>query len=194
MKPVPSQHVTELLIEWTNVNPEALDKLMPVVYGELRRLARRYMRRERADHTLQPTALVNEVYLKLVNQRDVTWQNRAHFFGVTAQLMRRILVDHARKHANKKRGGEFRKESLDETALFMDERAGELLALDDALRRLSAIDPRKGRIVELRYFGGLNIDETAELMKVSGPTVQREWKMAKAWLHREISGGYSSGA
>ena len=189
IKPAPLPQVTELLIEWSNGNKEALDQLIPLVYEELRRLARHYMRRERADHSLQTSALVNEAYIKLVAQRNVTWQNRAHFFAIAAQLMRRILIDHARRHTNRKRGGEFPKETLDETALLVGERASDLLALDDALKRLSAMDPRKAQVVELRYFGGLNIQETAEVIKVSAPTVQREWKMAKAWLHREIKGG-----
>lgn len=189
IKVAASPQVTELLIEWSNGNKEALDKLIPLVYQELRRLARHYMRRERAGHSLQTSALVNEAYIRLVAQRKVTWQNRAHFFAVAAQLMRRILVDHARKYTNKKRGGEFRRETLDEAAVLIDERAGDLLALDEALQRLAAMDPRKGQVVELRYFGGLNIEETAEVMKLSAPTVQREWRMAKAWLYREISGG-----
>ena len=167
IKPAPLPQVTDLLIEWSNGNKEALDKLIPLVYEELRRLARHYMRRERAGHSLQTSALVNEAYIKLVAQRNVTWQNRAHFFAIAAQLMRRILIDHARMHTNRKRGGEFPKETLDETALLVGERASDLLALDDALKRLSAMDPRKAQVVELRYFGGLNIQETAEVIKVS---------------------------
>jgi len=162
---------------------------MPVVYGELRRLAQHYLRRERPDHTLQATALVHEAYLRLVDQRAVTWQNRAHFFGVAAQLMRRILVDHARRHHAAKRGGTALKVSLNDVVLAAEERAEDLVALDDALNRLAAMDPRQGRVVELRLFGGLTVEETAEVLRISPATLKREWTTAKAWLSREIRQG-----
>ena len=162
---------------------------MPVVYGELRRLAQHYLRRERPDHTLQATALVHEAYQRLVDQRAVTWQNRAHFFGVAAQLMRRILVDHARRHHAAKRGGTALKVSLNDVVLAAEERAEDLVALDDALNRLAAMDPRQGRVVELRLFGGLTVEETAEVLRISPATVKREWTTAKAWLSREIRQG-----
>jgi len=162
---------------------------MPVVYGELRRLAQHYLRRERPDHTLRATALVHEAYLRLVDQRAVTWQNRAHFFGVAAQLMRRILVDHARRHHAAKRGGTALKVSLNDVVLAAEERAEDLVALDDALNRLAAMDPRQGRVVELRLFGGLTVEETAEVLRISPATVKREWTTAKAWLSREIRQG-----
>lgn len=186
--PSPSPpEVTQLLINWSNGDQKALEKLMPLVYAELRRLARRYMRREHAGHTLQTTALVNEAYLRLIEQQSVRWQNRAHFFGIAAQLMRRILVDHARRYHCAKRGGGALQVSLDEAAVVSDERGAELLALDDALKSLEAIDARKGRVVELRFFGGLSIEETAGVLGVTPMTVVRDWKMAKAWLRREIS-------
>lgn len=181
------QEVTALLVDWSKGDQAALDKLTPFVYEELHRLAHHYMSLERAGHTLQTTALINEAYLRLIDQQNVRWQNRAHFFGIAAQLMRRILVDHARNHARAKRGGDARKVSLDEAALVSEGRAAELVALDDALKSLAAIDPRKNQLVELRFFGGLSIEETAEVMKVSPRTVEREWNMAKAWLRREIS-------
>ena len=188
-----SEQVTQLLVDWGNGDKAALDKLIPLVYDELRRLARYYMRRERAGHTLQTTALVNEAYMRLVDQRAVRWQNRAHFFAIAAQFMRRILVDRARKRHNSKRGGDVRKVSLDQAAVVSQERAADLIALDDALTNLEAIDQRKSKVVELRFFGGLNIEETAEVMAISPATVQREWSMAKAWLYREISGEHHSG-
>ena len=181
--------VTRLLIDWGNGDKGALERLTPLVYDELRALARRYMRRERAGHTLQTTALVNEAYLRLVQQKDVHWQNRAHFFGIAAQLMRRILIDHARSHHRARRGGGAFKLPLDEAALVSGERAAELIALDDALRDLEAVDPRKGRIIELRFFGGLSLEETAQALGVSSMTVLRDWRMTKAWLRREISHG-----
>ena len=181
------QEVTQLLVDWSNGNKAALDQLMPLVYQELRRLASSYLRKERRDHTLQSIALVNEAYLRLVDYSNLRWQDRAQFFALAAQLMRRILIDHARSHHYAKRGGGARKVSLDEAAVLSDERAADLVALDDALTSLSAIDPRKSQVVELRFFGGLNIEETAEVMKVSAMTVQREWRWAKAYLHREIS-------
>lgn len=180
------QEVTELLIDWSRGDQAALDRLVPLVHDELRRLAHHYMRLERAGHTLQTTALINEVYLRLIDQQSVRWQNRAHFFAIAARLMRRILVDHARKHVRAKRGGDALKVSLDEAALVSEGRAAELVALDDALQRLAAIDARKDQIVELRFFGGLSTGEVAEVMKTSRRTVEREWTMAKAWLRREV--------
>jgi RNA polymerase sigma-70 factor (ECF subfamily) len=181
-------NVTQLLVELTDGKTQVLERLLPIVYGELRVLANNYLRRERADHTLQPTALVHEAYLKLVDQKNVQWQNRAHFFGVAANIMRRILVDHARKHNADKRGGEFSKEQLEEALIVVsNEKSFELLALDDALEELAKVDPQKSRIVELRYFGGLSVEETAEVMGVSEITVKRHWKMAKAWLFGQIS-------
>lgn len=186
--PTAPNSVTDLLVELTDGNDQVLEILLPIVYKELRGLANNYLRRERADHTLQPTALVHEAYLKLVDQKNVKWQNRAHFFGVAAQLMRRILVDHARKHNAEKRGGEFSKEQLEEAIVVVsDEKSFELLALDEALETLAQIDPQKSRIVELRYFGGLSVEETAEVMGISEITVKRHWKMAKAWLFGQIS-------
>jgi RNA polymerase sigma factor (TIGR02999 family) len=181
------EEVTQLLLAWGNGNKEALEKLMPLVYEELRRLAHQYMRRERPAHTLQTTALVNEVYFRLVDQKHVHWQNRAHFFAISAQLMRRILVDHARSHQYAKRGGGAYKVSLDEGAVVAQEQAADLIALDDALLSLAAIDERKSRIVELRFFGGLSVEETAETLKTSTRTVMREWSMAKAWLYKTIN-------
>jgi len=181
------EEVTQLLVAWGNGNKAALERLMPLVYDELRRLAHHYMRREHPGHTLQTTALVNEAYFRLVDQKHVHWQNRAHFFAISAQLMRRILIDHARSHQFVKRGGGAHKVSLDEVAVVAQEQAADLLALDDALRSLAAIDERKGRIVELRFFGGLSAEETAEALKISPRTVMREWSMAKAWLYRAIS-------
>ena len=184
-----SQDVTWLLVAWNNGDQAALDKLLPLVNAELRQLARRYMRRENPGHTLQTSALVNEAYLRLIDQRQVQWQNRAHFFGIAAQLMRRILIDHARSHHYAKRGGGALRVSLDETAAVTDARAAELLAVDEALEKLTALDARKGRIVELRFFGGLSLEETAEVLGISSPTVQREWRAAKAWLHRMLTDG-----
>lgn len=180
--------VTQLLINWSNGNREALDNLLPLVYKELRQLADRYLRRERSDHTLQATALVHEAYLKLIDQRNVQWQNRAHFFGVAAQAMRRILVDHARSHQTAKRGSGGHKVSLDEGLGIdiSDERASDLIALDDALTQLAEIDPQKSRIVELRFFGGLSIEETAEVLGIGTATVIRQWRMAKAWLYGAV--------
>ena len=178
--------VTRILQAWGKGDQQALDKLMPVVYDELRRVAQRYLRREGPDHTLQATALVHEAYLRLVDQRGITWQNRAHFFGVAAQLMRRILVDHARRHRAAKRGGSALKVSLNELMLAAEERAEDVVALDDALERLAAMDPRQGRVVELRIFSGLTVEETAEVLGISPATVKREWTMARAWLSREL--------
>ena len=182
-----SNQVTLLLVDWGNGDKTALDKLMPLVYDELRAIAHRHMRRERAGHSLQTTALVNEAYMRLVDQRNVQWQNRVHFFAIAAQFMRRILVDHARGRQRARRGGGAFNLSLDEAGLVTGERAAELIRLDDALRDLEAVDPRKGRLVELRFFGGLSIEETAEALGISSRTVMREWRMAKAFLRREIA-------
>jgi RNA polymerase sigma factor (TIGR02999 family) len=181
------KEVSELLASWSNGDKTALDKLMPLVYSELRRLARRYMGRENPGHTLQTSALINEAYLKLVDQPNVKWQNRAHFFAVAAQVMRHILIDHARGHRCFKRGAGGQKISLDESATLTGTRVTELVALDDALVSLAALDPRKSRIIELRFFGGLSIEETAEVMKISAITVSREWRSARAWLRREMT-------
>ena len=180
------ESITQLLIEVTNRNSAAVDALLPLIYDELRSLAANYLRRERPDHTLQPTALVHEAYLRMVDQTQVNWQNRAHFFGVAAQMMRRILVDHARAHTAEKRGADFQKLSLDENIDKTVERSSELIALDDALKALFEMDEQKGRLVELRFFGGLSIDETAEVLGVSAPTVKRQWRMAKAWLYGQV--------
>jgi RNA polymerase sigma-70 factor (ECF subfamily) len=181
-----SQEITQLLVAWGDGDQAARDELMPLVYEELRRLAHRYMGRERADHTLQTSALVNEAYLRLIDQKDVQWQNRAHFFGIAAKMMRRILVDYARRRSFGKRGGDARHVSLEE-AIVSEERAANVVALDDALKSLTKIDPRKGQIVELRFFGGLSIEETAEMLAVSPGTVMRDWTLAKAWLRREMT-------
>jgi len=185
--PATSHEVTQLLIEWGNGDQAALDKLMPLVHGELRQMARRYMSRQNPGHTLQTTALINEAYLRMVGGQEKHFQNRAHFFGVAAQAMRHILVDYARSKNYAKRGGNAPKVSLDEALTVSEERAAELVALDDALQELANVDPRKCRVVELRYFGGLSVEETAEVLKVSTITVMRDWSMAKAWLHRELS-------
>jgi RNA polymerase sigma factor (TIGR02999 family) len=184
--PAPKE-VTQLLIAWSNGEEDALEKLVPLIYDELRRIARRYMKREPAGHTLQTTALVNEAYLRLIEQKGMKWQNRAHFFAISAQLMRRILVSMARaRHANK-RGGEARQVSLDEALVISEERAAELVALDEAMNELAALDPRRSRVVELRYFGGLSVEETAEVLNISPETVMRDWKRAKAWLYTELN-------
>jgi len=182
-----SPNITKLLLEWRAGDAKALDRLMPLVYHELRRMADYYLRNERPGHTLQPSALVNEAYLRLVDHEGIDWQNRAHFFGVAAQAMRRILVDHARSRNYQKRGGAAQRVSLDEAATLSADRAGELIALDEALSELEKIDPRKSRIVEIRYFGGFSIEETAALLDVSTATVSRDWETAKAWLLRELS-------
>jgi RNA polymerase sigma-70 factor, ECF subfamily len=178
--------VTGLLLEYAQGSQEAADKLIPVVYQELKRLARDYMRRENPSHTLQTTALVHEAYLKLVRQKDVNWQGRAHFIGVAAQLMRRILIDHAKGRLRGKRGGERVVVPLNEALTFSPERSHELLKLDEALERLSKLDARQSRIVELRFFGGLSIEETAEFLGISQKTVKRDWSVAKAWLRCEL--------
>ncbi len=182
MKKAETESITQLLIDLTHGNNQAVDALLPLIYDELRRLAANYLRRERPDHTLQPTALVHEAYLRMVDQTQVNWQNRAHFFGVAAQMMRRILVDHARSHNADKRGGEFQKLSLDENIDKAIERSSELLALDEALKELALIDEQKARIVELRYFGGLSVEETAEVMGMAPVTIHRHWRATKAWL------------
>lgn len=186
METSPQNEITERLIAWGHGDESALDQLIPAVYQELRRMADRYLRREDPGHTLQTTALVHEAYLKLVDQTRVNWQNRAHFFGVAAQMMRRVLVDHAKSKHREKRGGEARKLSLDEVLDLTEERAADLVALDDALRQLAAIDERKCRVVELRYFGGLSVEETAAALGVSPQTVLRDWNLAKAWLYQEL--------
>ena len=182
-----SHEVTQLLIQWSNGDKAALDKLMPLIYEELRQLARHYMNRERVGHTLQTTALVNEAYLRLINRKQVHWQNRAHFFAIAAHLMRSILVDHARSHAYAKRGGGARKIALDEALAVSQQRAADVVALDDALKRLAEIDPQQSRIVELKFFGGLTIEETAEVLALSPATIKREWSTAKAWLYHELN-------
>ena len=182
-----SEGITQLLKKWSKGDEKALDQLMPLVYDELHRLAESYLRRERREHTLQATALVNELFLKFYDQNSMSWQNRAQFFGVAAQIMRRILVDHARAHYSVKRGGDRHAVSLTDVPAFGAQPDADLLALHDALAQLEAIDPTQGRIVELRFFGGLTIRETAEVMKISHATVEREWRTAKAFLKRELT-------
>lgn len=182
-----SNEVTQLLLAWSDGEEAALDKLIPLVHRELHRLAHRYMSQERPDHTLQTTALVNEAYLRLVDSSRVRWQNRAHFFAICAQLMRRILVDYARSRRYLKRGGDAQRVSLDEALVVSQERGADLVALDDAINALAQVDPRKGRVVELRYFGGLSVEETADVLKISPDTVLRDWRLAKVWLLRELS-------
>jgi RNA polymerase sigma-70 factor, ECF subfamily len=181
-----SEDVTLLLSELRDGKQGAEAKLIPIVYDELRRLARGYMRRERPEHTLQATALVHEAYLKLVRQRSVDWQGRSHFYGIAAQLMRQILIDHARRHLRAKRGGARSAEPLDEALVFAPAQSAELVRLDEALERLAKLDSRQSRIVELRFFGGMSVEETAEFLKVSPKTVKRDWSLAKAWLHGEL--------
>jgi RNA polymerase sigma-70 factor, ECF subfamily len=192
MKPVNapmSNEITQLLVDWSNGRQEAFAELLPVVYGELRRAASRSLRRERLNHTLSSTALVNEVYLQLVGQAAVQWQNRAHFFGIAAKLMRQILVQHARRHQTAKRGGGQFLLALDEAAVVPTEGPLDLVALDEALTNLAARDARKSRIIELRFFGGLSTEETAEVLGISPRTVKREWRLAKAWLYHELTQG-----
>jgi RNA polymerase sigma factor (TIGR02999 family) len=184
--------VTQLLVAWTNGNRAALEALIPVVYPELRRIAGRYLRRERVGHTLQPTALVHEAYVKLIDQNRARWQNRAQFFGVAAQLMRRILVDHARERAADKRGGGARPVTLVDAMAASPERSIDILALDEALERLTALYPEQGRLVELRYFGGLTIEETGEVLGSSPATVKRHWVVARAWLLANLDAGARS--
>jgi RNA polymerase sigma factor (TIGR02999 family) len=181
------KEITRLLVAWGNGDESALAGLTPLVYEELHRLAHHYMSGERAGHTLQTTALVNEAYVRLIDWKNVRWQNRAHFFGVSAQLMRRILVDFARARGYDKRGGGARVVALDEAAFVADDKATDMVALDEALNSLSELDVRQSKVVELRFFGGLSIEETAEVLKVSPATVRRDWSLARAWLRREMS-------
>jgi len=181
-----SADVTDILRAWSAGDRHALDRLTPIVYEELRRLARRYMRRERPGHTLQTSALVNEAYMRLVDYKRMQWQDRAHFFAVSAQLMRRILVDHARRH-NLKRGGDAPHVSLDDAALVGSETGADLVSLDEAMDALARLDPRKVQVVEMRFFGGLSVDETAAVLNVSPVTVMRDWRTAKGWLYRELT-------
>jgi len=185
MPPSPEQ-ITKLLKHWSNGDQAARDQLIPLVYQKLRRMAHQHMRKERPGHTLQTSALVHEAFVRLIDQTNIQWQNRAHFFGIAAQMMRRILVDHARSRQYAKRGGDVRRISLDEVAVVSEERAAEVVALDDALNSLAAVDQRKSQVVELRFFGGLSIDETATVLEVSPGTVMRDWTLAKAWLRREM--------
>lgn len=180
-------NVTELLLAWSEGDREALEALTPLVYQELKKIAEGYLRRERADHTLQPTALAHEAYIKLIDQQHVQWRNRAHFYGIAAQAMRRILVDHARARLAGKRGSGGAVVSLDEAVDVSDERASQLVALDEALKTLAELDPQNCRVVELKYFGGMTLEETAEVLGISRATVIREWKMAKAWLYGELN-------
>lgn len=190
MPTVSPQEVTQLLADWGRGDKSAFDKLFPLVHDELRRIARRQMNHERPGHTLQATALVNEAYLKLAGREGFEWQNRAHFYAVCAQVMRHILIDHARAHARDKRGGGATIHvSLEQVAVIAEEQAGEYLALEEALCFLESVDPQKGRIVELRYFGGLSVDETAEVLDISPRTVRREWQRSRAWLYKMITEG-----
>ena len=182
-----SQNITQLLAEWRDGNQSALDELYPLVYDELHRLARRYMSRERKGHTLQTTALINEAYVRLVGQK-VNWANRSHFFAISAQIMRRILIDHARRHAYAKRGGGAQQVSLDEAAAVTPDQSAELIRLDEALTSLAEMDPRRSQVVELRYFGGLKNEEIAGVLNVSENTVTRDWNMARAWLYQQLTG------
>jgi RNA polymerase sigma factor (TIGR02999 family) len=184
--PASSADVTVLLAQLVQGDPQAASRLVPLVYSELRQMAARYMRRERVDHTLQTTALVHEAYLKLVDQSSANWQNRAHFFGVASQVMRHILIDHARANMREKRGGGCQVIALDEGLVFSPEQSEELLEVDAALQRLAELDPRQGKIVELRFFGGLTVEETAAALGISPKTVKRDWSVAKAWLHGEL--------
>jgi len=183
----PKSDITDLLVDWNNGDKSAIDRLLPLVERELHRLAHSYMRKEGPNHTLQTTALINETYLRLVDQRKVKWQNRAHFFGIAAQIMRRILLNYARDQNRLKRGGKAIHVSLSEASILPAEKDREIMALDDALNRLEAIDERKARVVELRFFGGLTVDEIAEVLKISNVTVMRDWAFAKAWLAREMA-------
>ena len=184
----PGPHVTELLLSWGRGDRSALDELVPIVHQELRRLARLQMRGERDNHTLQTTALVNEAFIRLVDLRRIRWQDRAHFLALSARLMRRILVDHARSRNYRKRGGGAVNVALEDSLDMSRERGADLVALDDALESLARVDPRKGQVVELRFFGGLSVDETAEALGISAETVLRDWRLAKVWLLREVSG------
>lgn len=184
--------VSILLRAWSDGDHHALDKLAPIVYDELRRLARHYLYQERPGHSLQATALVNEAYLRLVDYKRMRWENRAHFFAVSAQLMRRILVEHARRH-NLKRGGGIQHVELEDAVIVGGDRRENLVALDDALQQLARMDARKARVVELRFFGGLSVEETAEVLQISAVTVMRDWSSARAWLYREMGGGLADG-
>ena len=187
--PLPNQHeITKLLEQWSDGNQTALDKLYPLVYEELRRLARSYMKREPKGHTLQTTALINEAYVRIVDQKSVHWQNRSHFFAISAQIMRRILVDHARRYLHAKRGGGARRVSLDEAMIVAAERSEEVLMLDEALSNLARMDPRRCQVVELRYFAGLNNQEIASVLHISENTVMRDWNLARAWLYQQLGG------
>jgi len=184
----PSQHeVTQMLVAWSNGDQDVRDELMSVVYQELHRLAHHYMKRESPGHTLQTSALVNEAFLRLIDQRNVQWRNRAHFFGIAAQMMRRILVDYARQRRYAKRGGDARQVTLNDDLIVTDQRSADIVALDEALIELANIDDRKSKVVELRFFGGLSIEETAEVLAVSPGTVMRDWTLAKAWLQRAMT-------
>ncbi len=194
MTEVRAHELTQLLRAWSEGDEQALERLVPLVYSELHRLARHYMAGERAGHTLQTSALVNEAYLRLVDVKNVNWQNRAHFFGVSAQLMRRILVDFSRSRRSLKRGGEILTVPLEEGLIASPGTGADLVALDDALKTLAAMDPRRSRVVELRFFGGLSAEETAEVLKVSAETVLHDWKLAKVWLLRELSAGIANEA
>lgn len=188
MNQTESADITQMLIELTDGNKEVVNEILPLIYAELRKLASGYLRKERGNHTLQPTALVHEAYMKLIDQKKVKWQNRSHFFGIAAQVMRRILMDYARQHKAEKRGGMGENISLEEEFVIIEnERSHELLALDEALKNLAKIDEMKARIVELRYFGGLSVQEVAEVLDVSEITIKRHWRMAKAWLYGQIS-------
>ena len=194
MSDAPDSEVTRLLVDWQNGSEEARDRLMPLVYAQLRRIAGGYLSHERVGHTLQSTALVHEAYLRLIGQQRMRWQNRAHFFGIAAQMMRRILVDHARRQHRAKRGGGSVTLSLDEALAATEPQPSvDLLALDDALASLTSLDPRGARIVELRFFSGLSIEETAEVLAVSSATIKREWSAARAWLYREMRQTSGSG-
>ena len=189
MPKTPPQHeITQLLAQWREGNQSALDDLYPLVYDELHRLARRYMSRERKGHTLQTTALIHEAYVRLVDQKNVLWANRSHFFAISAQIMRRILIDHARRHQYAKRGGGARQVSLEEAATVVPDQSEELLRLDEALKSLAEMDPRRSQVVELRYFGGLNNEEIAGVLHISENTVTRDWNMARAWLYQQLTG------
>ncbi len=181
--------VTRLLVDWSDGDERAFEQLIPLVYQELHRLAESYMRRENENHTLQATALVNEAYIRLIDQTRVNWKNRSHFFGVAAQVMRRILVDYARRNLAEKRGGKAETISLDDAVIFNREKSNDILALDEALKSLAKIDERRQKVVELRFFGGLSVDETAEVLSISKNTVVRDWNFAKAWLYRQIQKG-----
>lgn len=191
MRPLPHD-VTQLLVAWSNGDEAARDELIPLVYDELHRLAHQHMHRERPGHTLQTSALVNEAFVRLVDQRNVHWQNRSHFFGIAAQMMRRVLVDYARSRQAEKRGGDAVQVTLHDELIVSDEKNDEVVALDDALTSLAGLDPRKCQIVEMRFFAGLSIEETAGVLSISPGTVMREWTLAKAWLRKEIKGANQS--